>query len=315
MKRRNFIKTAIMGSTTAFVLPGKIMGRLSNNDQKIPLGGPVFREHQSPEEWIKYLRQTGYGAAYCPVGPKDSKEEIEAYAEAANNAGIIISEVGAWSNPISPNEEERRKAIDKCIRNLRLADEIGARCCVNISGSRNLEQWAGPHKENLTDETFDLVVETTRKIIDTVKPTRTWFALEAMPWAFPYSPDSYLQLVKAMDRKHFAVHLDPMNMITSPKIYFNNGALIKNSFKKLGEWIKSCHAKDIILKEDTYAPQFKEVRPGQGQMNYQVFLQELCKLKGVPLMMEHLSSAEEYSKAAGYIRKVARDNGIEISGG
>ena len=315
MKRRTFIKTAAIGSTAAFVLPGKIMGRSSNNDHRIPLGGPVFAEYQSPEEWIGYLQQAGYGAAYCPVGTNSSKEKINAYAKVAREAGIIISEVGAWSNPISPNEKERREAMDKCIRSLQLADEIGARCCVNISGSRNKDNWAGPHKDNLTDDTFDLVVETTRQIIDAVKPTRTYFALEAMPWAFPYSPDSYLRLVKAMNRQRFAVHLDPMNMITSPKIYFNNGALIKESFKKLGKWIKSCHAKDIILEEDTYTPHLTEVRAGKGQMNYRVFLRELSKLKGVPLMMEHLDTAEEYSKAAEHIRQVAGENGVAISGG
>ena len=315
MKRRSFIKTAAIGSTAAFVLPGKIMGGISGNDHKIPLGGPVFKDYQSPEEWIGYLQQEGYGAAYCPLQADASKEEINAYAKAANDTGFIISEVGAWSNPISPNEKERKDAIDKCIRNLQLADEIGARCCVNISGSRNREHWAGPHKDNLTDETFDLVVETTRKIIDAVKPSRTYFALEAMPWAFPYSPDSYLRLVKAMDRERFAAHLDPMNMITSPKIYFNNGALIKESFKKLGRWIRSCHAKDIILEEDTYTPHLTEVQAGKGQMNYKVFLRELSKLKDVPLMMEHLDTAEEYSKAANYIRQVARENGVAISGG
>ena len=314
MKRRSFIKTAAIGSTAAFVLPGKLMGRISDNDHKIPLGGPIFKDYQSPEEWIGYLQQEGYGAAYCPIQAARPKEEINAYAKSARDAGIIISEVGAWSNPISPNEKERNDAIDKCTRNLQLADEIGARCCVNISGSKNKEHWAGPHKDNLTDETFDLVVETTRKIIDAVKPTRTYFALEAMPWAFPYSPDSYLRLVKAMNRERFAVHLDPMNMITSPKIYFNNGALIRESFRKLGKWIRSCHAKDIVLREDTYTPQLEEVRPGQGEMNYTVFLKELSKLNGVPLMMEHLDTAEEYSKAADYIRQVARKNGVAISG-
>ena len=96
---------------------------------------------------------------------------------------------------------------------------------MNVSGSKNPEYWAGPHKDNLTAETFDQVVEITRKIIDAVKPTRTFFALEAMPWAFPDSTETYLQLLKAIDRKQFGVHLDPVNMITSPRDYYGNGDL------------------------------------------------------------------------------------------
>lgn len=314
MNRRNFIKTAA-GSTVAFVLPATLMDQTKTTIHPIPLGGPLFQKYESPEEWINLLKQAGYGAAYCPVQPSATKEETGAYAGAARQAGIIIAEVGAWSNPISPNEDERNDAIEKCISSLQLADEIGARCCVNISGSRNAERWAGPHKDNLTDETFDLVVKTTRKIIDAVKPTRTYFTLEAMPWAFPYSTESYLRLIRAIDRNRFAVHLDPVNMITSPKIYFNNGELIREAFRKLGKWIRSCHAKDITLKEDINTPNLDEIRAGLGQLNYQTFLKELSKLKGVPLMMEHLNTAEEYSQAAGYIRKVARINDIKISGG
>ncbi len=112
----------------------------------------------------------------------------------------------------------------------------------------------------MTEAVFDQVVEVTRKIIDAVKPTRTFFALEAMPWAFPYSSDTYLQLLKAIDRERFGVHLDPVNMITSPQDYYRNGALIKEMFAKLGPHIKSCHAKDITLREDNYIPQLDEIQ-------------------------------------------------------
>ena len=94
-------------------------------------------------------------------------------------------------------------------------------------------------------------------------------------------------------------------MMVSPAVFFRNGDLIKECFKKLGPYIKSCHAKDLILKEGTYMPQFDEVRPGLGKMDYGVFLSELRNFPEVPLMMEHLQTAEEYEDGAMFIRKVA----------
>jgi sugar phosphate isomerase/epimerase len=164
--------------------------------------------------------------------------------------------------------------------------------------------------DNLSDDTFDLIVETTQKIIDAVKPSDTCFTLEAMPWAFPFSPDSYLALIKAIDRKSFAVHLDPVNMVVSPEIYFNNGKMIRECFSKLGSFIRSCHAKDIVLREDIYTPHLDEVRAGLGKLDYNVFLLELSKLPDVPLMLEHLNTQEEYKSAAEYIRGIGRNNGI-----
>lgn len=43
----------------------------------------------------------------------------------------------------------------------------------------------------------------------------------------PYSADIYLDLIRAVDRKAFAVHLDPVNMITNPLLYYDNANLIK----------------------------------------------------------------------------------------
>lgn len=310
MKRRTFIQSTTTFAAAASLHPGLALARTQANP--VRLGAQLFDPYSDPDEWIRLLKAAGYRAAYCPVGSDADDQEIRSYEEAARKNDVVISEVGAWSNTLSPDPEEVKESISKCVNGLQLADRIGAQCCVNISGSRNQEHWAGPHKDNLSDEVFDMVVENTRKIIDEVKPTRSFFALEAMPWAFPDSAETYLQLLKAIDRPRFGVHLDPVNMIRSPREYYNNGALIKEMFEKLGPFIKSCHAKDITLREDNYIPQMDEVRAGLGTLDYASFLKQLSKLKDIPLMMEHLNTAEEYTLAADHIRSVARSNGISI---
>ena len=52
--------------------------------------------------------------------------DIHAYRDAADDADIIIAEVGAWSNPLSSDPEVRAAALDKCRSALQLADRIGA---------------------------------------------------------------------------------------------------------------------------------------------------------------------------------------------
>jgi sugar phosphate isomerase/epimerase len=309
MNRRNFSKITLAAATGIAAFPGwaNSIKMKSNN---IRLGGPVFKKFSNPEEWIKALNELNYKAAYCPVNPESDSGEITAYKNAAQKADIVIAEVGAWSNPIDPDDAKSKAALEKCIKSLQLADEIGAKCCVNISGSRNPEKWAGPHKDNLTPETFNLIVETTRKIIDAVKPKNTFYALETMPWAYPDSVDSYEKLIKAIERKQFGVHFDPVNLVISPQVYYKNGEMISEAFKKLGPFIKSCHAKDILLLEDELTPHLPEVRAGLGNLNYAVFLKELSVLKNIPLMLEHLNSEVEYNLAAQYVRKVAEENNI-----
>jgi len=130
---------------------------------------------------VNAVQKAGYRAAYCPLDEKASNEQILAYKKAAKDADIVIAEVGAWSNPLSPDEATRQEAIEKCKRKLELAEKIGARCCVNIAGSRG-KKWDGPSPLDLTAETFEIIVTTVREIIDAVKPTHTFYTHEPMPW-------------------------------------------------------------------------------------------------------------------------------------
>lgn len=309
--RRQFTRLSLTGAAALVTLnKSGINSDVQTGSNCIHLGGPVFGEFKDPSEWVKAVRAKGYSAAYCPVSTGTDEVKVKAFEKAARDGNIIISEVGAWSNPISKDEKERKEAIRKCKDSLALADLIGAGCCVNISGSRG-KKWDGPDPDNMSQDTFDLIVRTTREIIDEVKPVRTFFTLETMPWALPDSPDSYLELLKAIDRKQMAVHLDPVNMINSPGRYYNNGTFIKECFKKLGPYIKNCHAKDIMLASNLTV-HLDEVLLGTGGLDYKVFLIELSKLKNVPLMLEHLKTSEEYDQAAANVRRVAEATGISF---
>jgi sugar phosphate isomerase/epimerase len=275
------------------------------------LGGPILTGPESPESWAAAVNAADYRAAYCPVAPGADDETIKAYAAAANKADVVIAEVGAWSNPLGPHPADASAALEKCKASLALADRIGARCCVNIAGSCG-KKWDGPDAADLKDETFDRIVAVVRDIIDTVKPTRSFYTLEPMPWMYPDSPDAYLRLIEAIDRKGFGVHLDPVNLVCSPQRYFANGRLIEECFEKLGEHIKSCHAKDILLR-DNLTVHLEEVRPGRGKLDYPTFLRCLSRLdSNIPLMLEHLPNEEEYHAAASHIRGVAAKEGISL---
>jgi sugar phosphate isomerase/epimerase len=167
------------------------------------LGAPVFTDTTDPQAWVEAHRRLGYSAAYCPN--LRGEELARAFAQAAQQAGLVIAEVGAWSNPLSSDAAERARAVALCQERLALAEQVGARCCVNIAGSRG-PKWDGPDPADLSEETFEMIVETTRTIIDAVKPQNTCYTLETMPWMYPDSIESYERLLHAINRPAFGVH-------------------------------------------------------------------------------------------------------------
>jgi sugar phosphate isomerase/epimerase len=309
--RRRFIKNSAL-TTAGVVISSSTLGGMNVvKGNPVRLGGPVDSNFTDPAGWIKAVKALKYSSAYCPVQPGAAPELVKSYRSEASRNNIIIAEVGVWNNMLDPAKAARDTAIIKNIECLRLADEIGAACCVNISGAKG-EIWDGPYKGNYEKETFEEIVETVRYIIDQAKPVNTFYALEPMPYMLPDSPDSYLDLIKAIDRKQFAVHLDPVNMISDPRRYFNNAGFLRECFSKLGPYIKSVHAKDIeILPKLTM--HLEERRPGTGSLDYRVFLEEMSKLKDIPFMMEHLGNFEDYKLAADFIRTTGASCGIRFA--
>lgn len=273
------------------------------------IGGAVERPYANPEEWAALVAELGYRAVLCPVDFRASAEERKAYADCARDHDLVIGEVGAWRNLLAADATERAEALEYSMNQLALADELGANCCVNISGSRG-EAWDGCCAANYDDETWDLVVETTRRIVDAVKPTRTFYTIESMPWMVPDSPDQYLSLIKAVDRKAFGAHLDFVNMINSPRRWAFRDAFIAECFAKLGPHIKSVHGKDAYM-EHAYSTVIRETMPGTGKLDYGK-IARLCEGLGpdTTLFVEHLSDFESYKRAAAYVREQARLAGV-----
>jgi sugar phosphate isomerase/epimerase len=279
----------------------------------VRLGGPIFKKSDDPAELAREHRRLGYSAAYCP----DSKVEDEARnreivkAFAAEN--VVIAEVGAWKNMMDPDAAKRRENRQYVAQRMALAEAVAARCCVDIAGSYNPASWYGPHPKNLSREFFDATVENCRNVIDAVKPKRTKFTIEMMGWSVPDGPESYLKLIKAVDRPSFAVHMDVCNGINSPTRFYGNTAFIGECFRTLGPWITSCHAKDLEWKVELNV-HFAEVIPGRGSLDYAAYLKELTKLPvDAPLMLEHLKTAEEYEEGRKYIQKVAAENSVTFA--
>ena len=309
--RRRFIKTgAVISAGLAIGPHAKRGGPFNPAGNPVRLGGPVTGKFSDPNDWIRAVKALNYSAAYCPVQVGAPPELIKAYREEAKKSNIIIAEVGVWNNMLDPDEAARKDNLKRNIDCMQLAEEIGARCCVNISGARG-EIWDGPYPGNYTKDTFDAIVENVRHIIDGVKPVNAFYSLEPMPYMLPDSPDTYLELIKAIDRKQFAAHLDPVNMISSPRRYYGNTAFIKECFAKLAPYIKSIHAKDILILPQLTV-HLEERRPGLGVLDYAVLLQETSKLRDIPVMLEHLEKQEDYKLAAEYVREVGAKSGISF---
>ncbi len=276
------------------------------------LGGSVMKPYNSPKEWLAYVKELGYSAVIFPVESTAPLSVIREYEQVCRDNDLLIGEVGAWRNVMARDPKERAANMDWNIRQLELAETVGANCCVNISGSY-ADMWDGYHPDLDTRETWELVVENTQRIIDAVKPTHTAYSLEPMPWMVPESPEQYLQLLKDVDRPAFKVHLDYCNMLNSIERYRHASEFITHCFDLLGKDIVSIHAKDALIVQGGLPLVINEVMPGEGSIDLSLVTKLAHGLgEDIPVFVEHLDTHEDYMKAAAVMREAAKKANVPV---
>lgn len=259
---------------------------------------------ENADKWINAHKELGCESVVFPLSYDAGEAKIDEFTKVANDNDILIAEVGVWRNTLSADAAERKAMIEYAIGQLEMAERIGARCCVNVVGTPHGSRWDGGYAANFDNDTRKEIVKMIRTIIDAVNPKKTKYSIEPMPWMVPTSPDDYLKLIEEVDRDGFGVHLDVINMVTSPERYFNLDGFVDECFDKLGDKICSCHLKDILLLED-FTFQLRESACGEGILNIKKYLDRATKAdKDMPMIIEHLNDDEKYRSSFKYVKSL-----------
>ena len=147
----------------------------------IRFGGPVFmgtskgagagESHgaraDDPAALAKAHKAKGFRAAYAPRVALADTDRIREIRQAFAAEDIMIAEVGYWENLLDTEPDEREKTRQAMVDALVLAEELGARCAVNILGSYCHGNGNFSHApENFSENAFDDAVEIARTTID-----------------------------------------------------------------------------------------------------------------------------------------------------
>ena len=276
----------------------------------------VGRTHGSAVDDVQALarahRERGLSAAYCPQVSVDDGDRIRAIRTAFAAEDVVIAEVGGWRNMLHPDPAEGRRERQRMADYLAIADEVGALCAITCIGSPGGPGQGSHDAFNFTPEAFDAAVDNARWLIDTVKPKRARFVYEIYPFSVADSPRNIRRLIDTVDRPEFAAHMDLVNLINTPRRYYENAAVAREAVRLFGDRIVSAHAKDLAMQEDVSVI-MHEVRPGCGNIDYAAYLRVLHDLpQTVPLMIEHLHTQREYDLGVHYIKQVAAAEQIPI---
>ncbi|MBO4836241.1 MAG: hypothetical protein J5564_00945, partial [Clostridia bacterium] len=145
------------------------------------LGGTVIGHYADLNEWEKLLIASRFKAITAPFSCNTPKGQTEAFIRIIRRHGVRIAEIGVWRNLLDPDTQKAADAMAYAKGQLRLADETGIPCCVNIVGTESSAGWDAADRSNFTPRIYDRIIGTIREILDEVRPSRACYCIEPMP--------------------------------------------------------------------------------------------------------------------------------------
>jgi Sugar phosphate isomerases/epimerases len=284
----------------------------SPGGEPIPSNGLPL-DFYDPEKIARMHREQGYRAAYAPAFRPQDGDRIKAVTRAFAKEDVVLAETGYWENILDTDPAVRKQVRNEMAERFAAADEAGVQCFVTTVGAYthgtvndNFSQ------QSLSEDAFLETVEFTREILGKVNPKRTVLAYEPFAFTSLDSVERIERMLGLVSHPMLGVHLDLTNLLTSVRAFFNCNRILEECVAKFGGRIITCHIKDMRLKPGLSVI-LEEKLIGDGDIDLAAYLKAMHGINsGMPVMLEHLDTAQEFAAAAARLKSIAAGAGIPL---
>ena len=220
--------------------------------------------------------------------PRPDSEIREVKAQAKAN-DVVFYGLHCAGNIIAPGPEAdrwQRHIIDT----IHAAEALGCELILTHAGSMYPNRnWA--HPQNWSRESWTRTVDALKRICKDTAGSKVDIAIEAVNTESVNNPWAHKRLREDVGDPRITAGLDITNMV-HPGVAFRMTELINTTFDLVGDQIRYVHAKDFVW--NTMLPGINWAMNGTGNMDYEMFLVRLSRLKTNPyVLVEFLTENED----------------------
>ena len=256
----------------------------------------------------------GLSAIPAPLGLAGmTDDECAAFGEKARRLGMIVGEIGMWSNLMTSDKDQQAKLIRTTNIMLRKADIMGCHAIVTLIGTKDPSGGALASSAYMyTDECKAEFREIVLRILDGLDLKNAMYVIE--PWhnTFFYQPEDIREFIDSVGHPAFGLHLDQMNLV-SQQTFYKTTELINRTFDLLANKVGSVHLKDVACDDNHMFLKLDEVYIGDGVMDYDTYLKRLAELPpDTPCFCEHLMVEGDYALNFARLHRIAEKVGVRF---
>ena len=241
--------------------------------------------------------------------PDSEKAEIKAQLKAHN---IDFYNIHCAGNIIAPDPDAdrwQRHIVDT----IHSAEEFGCATILTHTGSmypnRNIA-----HPQNWSKESWQRSVNALKRICKDTAGSKVDIAIEPVNTEAINNPWAMRRLREDVGDERICCGLDITNMI-DPSIAFRMSEFTDKTFEVLEGMVRYVHAKDVAWNDMLAGLNW--TMNGTGVMDYELWLSHVSRLtrgKVAYVLIEFLSTDEQYIQAQRNIRSIADRIGVKILG-
>ncbi len=202
-----------------------------------------------------------------------TSDRAEALRREFERAGKTVPLIGAYFNPVHPNEEKIKNGVAVFKDYLKHCHELGCDIVGSETGSYNGDKWTY-HPENRTDEAVRRVISTFSELCDYAKDNGAYVGMEGAFGHVCWEVKRLEYAVKSIGRDNIKIIFDLYNYLDGSnvdKMY----DILNEGLQTFGDRICVFHIKDCTIEPDG---SLKQCGVGKGIFDYSRILGEIKKV-------------------------------------
>ena len=180
-----------------------------------------------------------------------------------------IALIGAYFNPVHPNEEKINRGIAVFKDYLRCAKSFGCTVVGSETGSYNGDPWIY-HPANHSDEALDRVVETFGELADYAADHGVCIGMEGAFGHVCHTPERLDEAIRRIGRNNIRVIFDLYNYLDISNVD-SAYDILDRGLEIFGDRILLFHIKDFVIKDGKLC----QCGVGQGVLDYDRILSKI----------------------------------------
>ena len=210
--------------------------------------------------------------------------------------GCEIPLIGAYFNPVHPNEEKITRGIAVFKDYLDVAKAIGCDTVGSETGSYNGDPWIY-HQMNHSDEALDRVVATFSDLADYAFERGIYVGMEGAFGHVCHTPERLLEAITRIGKPNVRIIFDLYNYLDISNV---NEAynILERGLDLFGDKILLFHVKDFVIGENKLV----QCGVGRGVLDYDRILRAIHKTNPNAILVLEGTTGEDIDYAVSFLR-------------